>query len=202
MTRRVNVTPLSIGRKGTFLVQGKGNIIDVVDKAGNPVKSTQKGFEGTILKKKVFNLRANSAVARQNERTHGYLMAGLKAEKSGTPVLHTIGKERKAYSAHDLFNAYLNSCQMSFGVLLPLSATAAQLDDNVEITAVITEIETEKGKMLSIDPSTISLVKAEVFEATSFNLDDLLGETPKEEKKPAGKKGGTKGKAKKDEEEL
>ena len=169
MTKRDTVQTKHVGgAKKTFTVQGNGNVIDVLDKAGKVVMSSIAGQEGTVLQKKIFNLRANSALAMSNPRTRQFMIDGLAAEKAG-----------KAEQASELFNQYLNSCQLSFGVLLP-SGIVDSLTNGVDIAAKVIEVKTDNGSLLTIDPSAIFVQAPEsVDNGTSFNIDDFL---PAEEK--------------------
>lgn len=162
MTKRIMVPANAVGKRVKFLVQGNGNTVDVRNKEGDFVTSTIPGYEGTVLQKKIFNLRANSAVAMSNTRNRQYLIDALKAEKAGD-----------AEKANELFNEYLNSTQMSFGILLP-SNIADKLSAGVEIAATVTEVTTENGSLLTIDPSTISIVEPEVYGSTSFDMNDFI----------------------------
>lgn len=170
MTKRDVVTPSHVGKKVVFTVQGDGNVIDVLDKAGKPVLSTIAGQEGIILQKKIFNLKANSQLAMTNPRNRQYMIDALTAEKGG-----------KADAASEGFNKYLNSCQLSFGVLLP-NAMVENLSNGVDIAAKVIEVTTDNGSLLTIDPSTISVKAPEYLESgTSFNLDEFLPAAPANE---------------------
>jgi hypothetical protein len=181
MSKRVLIPAEASNKRATFTIQGDGNVIDVKDKDGELVTSTIAGYEGTVLQKKIFNLQANSAVAMANPRTRQYLIDALKAEKAGDTA-----------KADELFNSYLNGAQMSFGVLLP-SAVVDQLRKGVEIAARVITVTTENGSLLTIDPSTITIMEPERYGATSFNLEDFAKEAASETKKDKKKdKAGTK----------
>jgi len=180
MTKRDSITASHVGKKVVFTVQGDGNVIDVTSKDGKPVLSSIAGQEGTILQKRIFNLKANSGLAMTNPRNRQYMIDALKAEKAG-----------QADKASELFNAYLNSCQLSFGVLLP-SAIVDQLSNGVDIAAKVIQVDTDNGSLLTIDPSTISVKQPEYLESgTSFNIDEFL---PAEDTKQTakGKRAGAK----------
>ena len=154
---------------------------------GKPVPAY--GNAGMVATKKIFNLRATSLLAKANERNNGYFLAGQKAEKLGKAIKWTIKDETREFTAHELFNAYLNSTQMSFSV--PTSSPICdELDDNVEITAMVVLIKGENGDLLSIDPSTITFVKALTFETGGFNLKDFVqsDETPSAGAEPKPKR--------------
>lgn len=184
MQKRNTIPADAVNKRVKFLIQGDGNTVDVRDKAGAPVLSSIPGQEGIILQKKIFNLRSNSALAMANTRTRGYIMNGLKAEKLGpdAKVKGELNGVEGEYTASEWFNAYLNSTQMSFGVLLP-STVADKLASGVEIAATVIRVDTENGSLLTIDPSTISIVEPEVFGTTTFNLEDFA--EPATEETPA-----------------
>lgn len=162
MSKRDLVPSASVGRKVVLTVQGNGNVIDVKDKDGKPVLSSIPGQEGTILQKKIFNVKANSEVAMRNERTRNHFIAGMTAEKQGDAEL-----------ASEEFNTYLNGTQMSFGILLP-SATADALSNGVDIAAKVIKVDTDNGSLLTIDPSTISVKEPDFLDAgTTFSLEDF-----------------------------
>lgn len=173
MQKRSTIPATAEGQRVKFLVQGNGNVIDVKDKEGKLVLSSIPGYEGTVLQKKIFNLRANSAIAMQNERTRGYILNALKAEKAGGKITLDVDGKPVEFTASDLFNDYLNSTQMSFGILLP-STIADKLASGVEIAATVVKVDTDNGSLLTIDPSTISIVEPEVYGATAFNLADFM----------------------------
>jgi hypothetical protein len=164
LNTRVLITNDMIGKRVRLLIQGNGNVVDVKTKAGELVTSTIPGYEGTVLQKKIFNVRANAQLAMKSALNLDDLRAGIAAEKAG-----------KADEAHTLFNAYLNRAQISFGVLLP-SPLESKLANGVEIAGTIQLIETDNGKLLTIDPSTISVVDPEVAGKTTFSLEDIFGE--------------------------
>lgn len=158
MSQRTLIPTSSVGKRVKVSVQGNGNTIDVKDSEGEFVQSATE--PGTVLQKRIFNCKANSQLAMLNTRNRETLQAALKAEKDGN-----LDK------ASELFSEYLNKTQVSFGVLLP-SATAGKLSNNVEIAAEVQEITTEKGSLLTLNPSTISIVEPEAFGKTVFNLAD------------------------------
>lgn len=170
MTKRDLVGQKHVNSKVVLTIQGDGNVIDVTDKDGKVVMSSIPGQEGTVLQKKIFNLRANSQLAMANARTRQHMVDGLTAEKAG-----------KGDVASESFNAYLNGCQLSFGVLLP-SAIADALGNGVDIAAKVIQVDTVNGSLLTIDPSTISVKQPETLDAgTSFNLDEFLPAPPPNE---------------------
>lgn len=169
MSKRSTIPETAVGKRVKFLLQGNGNTIEVKDKDGELVMSSIPGYEGTVLQKRIYNLRANSAVAMHNQRTRQYLIDALAAEKAG-----------EGAKAHELFNEYLNATQMSFGILLP-ATIVEKLASGVEIAATVTRVDTDNGSLLTIDPSTISIVEPESYGSVEFNLEDFA----KEIKEPA-----------------
>ena len=165
MNKRKNIASSAVGGpKQNLTVDGNGNVIDVVDKDGNLVSSSIPGYEGTVLQKKIFNLKAASQLAMSNARTRGYFVEGLKVERAGD-------KQK----AHEFFRQYLNATQISFGILLP-SATADMLANGVDIAAKIQLVTTENGSLLTIDTSTINVVAAVDSGEVSFNMDEFEAE--------------------------
>ncbi len=172
MQKRITVPAQAVGKRVKLMLQGNGNVIDVKDKEGNEVQSVVE--PGTVLQKKIFNTRANSALAMGNERNRQYLKDALAAEKAG-----------EAEKAAELFNNYLNATQISFGVLLP-SAIVDKLSTGVEIAGTIQKIDTDNGSLLTIDPSTISVVEPEVYGTTTFDLSDFTDEVSDDKTVKAG----------------
>jgi len=162
MQKRQTIPAAAIGKRVKFLLAGDGNVIDVKNKDGELVQSVVE--PGTVLQKRIYNLNANSGLAMQNQRTRQYVLDGLAAEKAGN-----------AEQASELFNEYLNSTQMSFGILLP-SAIVTKLTKNTEIVGTVQRIDTDNGSLLTIDPTTISIAEPESYGTTSFNLDDFTTE--------------------------
>lgn len=164
MRKRSTLSVAMVGKKVVFTIQGNGNVIDVVDKKGEPVLSTIAGQEGIILQKKIFNLKTTSQLALSNDRTRGYLKEGIAAEKAGD-----------IDAANEAYNAFLNSTQVSFGVLLP-SAIADKLANGVDIAATVIRVDTENGSLLTIDPSTIMVKEPEVLApGTAFDVASFFG---------------------------
>lgn len=192
MQSRALLTPEMVGKLVKVFIQGNGNTVDVKDGKGEFVQSVAE--PGTVLRKTIFNLRANSALAMSNERNKSILKAGIIAEKTGAPVSFDFGDGAKEYDAHTLFSSYLNRVQVSFGVLLP-SSLVENLSNGVEIKAHVQRIDptTERlavepnaAPILTIDDKTISLVAAITASKTMFDIDDILGVEPVKEEELAG----------------
>lgn len=167
MNQRVLIPETAVSKRVKLAIQGNGNTIDVKDKDGNFVASAAD--PNLVLQKRIFNCKANSGLAMGSERNRKLLKDAIAAEKAGD-----------ADKAHELFNEYLNRVQLSFGILLP-SAVVEKLASGVEIAASITKVTTENGSLLTIDPSTISVVEPETYGKTTFSLEDFAGdedETP------------------------
>lgn len=146
-----------VGRKIVVTIQGDGNVVDAQDASGNPVPSVNGG----ILQKRVFNTRANSEVAVRNQRNRDILAQIKIANKSGD--------ENKV---DELVNEYLNKVQLSFNVL---SGSAffeeGVLQNGAEISATLQEITTPKGSFMTLDPSSISVLKPATLGESKFSFD-------------------------------
>lgn len=184
MQKRALINPEMAGKLVELFIQGNGNTIDVKDSSGELVQSVAE--PGTVLRKMIFNCRANSGLAMQNDRNRQLLKAGATAERTGAKVSFDLGEGAKEYSADELLSAYLNRVQFTFSVLLNGSTTLVdKLSNGVLIKGVVQRIEpTAERKaeqpnataILTIDSSTISLVAAEKVGTTTFDIDDILGE--------------------------
>jgi hypothetical protein len=173
MNSRILVPSSMVGRSIVLTVQGNGNVLDVRNKKGEEVESYLGG--GDVFQKKVFNCKANSEVAMRNPRNKAILMSGIKAERSaaGTITFTLNDKEgAKEYSAHDLYNAYLNKVQFSFNIPLP-SPIADTIGDRDEISAKVQLIKTDAGELLTLDPKSIKVLDPEVLGTTKFSLPDF-----------------------------
>lgn len=180
MSQRSLITESLVGKLVALTIQGNGNIIDVKDSEGEFVQSLVE--EGTVLRKKIFNCKANSAAAMSNARTQGYLKAAVAAEKAGYKFKDNVNtgeivNQAKADEAHASYNDYLNACQISFGILLP-SAKIDHLSDGVEIAAKVTKVTTTKGSLLTLDPTSVRVMAPEYAGKTVFNVEDYLAEEP------------------------
>lgn len=172
MNQRLLVPNSKIGKRIRFMIQGNGVKIDVTRRNGEFVISTIPGYEGTVLQKMIFNVKANSEMGMKNPPAVAALKAAFEAEKAGN-----------AEEASQRFNEYLNRSQITFGILLP-SPLADQLANGVEIAATVQLVETENGRLITLDPSTIAVQEPEVVGKTVFSFEDILaGATPKEDVK-------------------
>lgn len=160
MNKRGLVKTDQIGKRVQLTIQGDGNTLDVKNADGEYVQSVVE--PGTVLQKRIFNCKANSELAMKNERNRQYLIDAIAAEKAGD-----------AEKAHTLFSQYLNAVQVSFGVLLP-SPVAGKLANNIEVSGIIQRIDTENGSLITIDPSTISVLAPEAVGTTTFSLDEFM----------------------------
>lgn len=159
--KRILVSKAKAGAKIRFTVQGDGNWMDVQDKEGNFVMSATDN--GVILRKKIFNLQATSEIAQKNPIFVKLLIDALKAERKGD-----------VEAASDLYNEYLNKTQISFSVL-DNQAVLAKIVNGVDISARVQLITTENGELLTIDPSTISVIEPEILKTAVFDLSALTG---------------------------
>jgi hypothetical protein len=168
MKQRGLVQEAQAGKKKVLLtVQGNGVIVDVKDKEGAFVQSVTE--PGTVFRKMIFNVKANSDLAMRNPLNTAILKDAVLAERAG-----------EAEKAHELYNSYLNKVQVSFSIPLP-SKLEDKLSDGVEISARVEKITTDNGSLLTIDPKTISIVEPDALGKTTFDLDALLGTLAEEE---------------------
>jgi len=167
--QRIAVPESAVGGKKILLtIQGDGTVLDVQDKKGNYVASAAD--PDLVLQKKIFNVKANSVLAMGLKVNKDLLAAGVAAEKAG-----------EAEEAHKHFSAYLNAVQISFNILLP-NRLEAKLADGVDISARVQKITTDNGSLLTIDPTTISVMEPEVLGKTAFSFDEFM---PTAEETPA-----------------
>jgi len=175
MQQRIAVPETMVGgKKILFTVQGNGTEMYVQDKGGNYVNSAADPEE--VLKKKIFNVKANSTLAMGLKINRDLLAAGVAAEKAGDMD-----------EAHEHFSKYLNAVQISFNILLP-NKLEAKLSDGVEIAARVQKITTDNGSLLTLDPATITVVEPEYLGKTTFSFDEFMPteeETTSEEATPA-----------------
>lgn len=162
MNKRILIPAEAVGKRVKLAIQGNGNTIDVKDKEGKLVASYLD--KSVVLQKTIFNTKANSGLAVTNSRNRQLLKDAMAAEKGGD-----------AEKAHELFNEYLNATQLSFGILLP-SSIVAKLAAGVEIAATVDKVTTDNGSLLTIDPSTISIVEPEIYGKTTFNMDEFMND--------------------------
>lgn len=173
MSGRTAIPADANGKTFEFIIQGNGNVIDVKDKAGNFVQSVVN--PELVLQKKIFNVRANSQLAMSNKRNVELLINGIKAEKAAGKVKGFIGEAEGEWTASEYFNAYLNSVQMSVGMLLGGSSSKVdQLADGVRISGTLELITTENGSVMTIAQNSVSILAPEKAAKTTFNLDDFL----------------------------
>lgn len=156
--KRKMATQALVGRKVQFIIQGNGNVIDVLDKAGNPVPSIT---DGSILQKKIFNVRANSEVAVKNQRSRDLLAQIKIANKAGD-----------ANKVDELVREYLNKVQLSFSVLSGTSLfDNPDLQNGAEISATLQQVDTENGSLLTLDASTLSVMAPATLSDSKFTMD-------------------------------
>lgn len=194
----------STAKRIAVLIDSDGNDVDVVTSEGEVVMSKRKGEEGMILRRRIFNVRANSDIAMNNPRNREYFKNGCRAEFSGGNWTGIIGneKEPKAHTADEWFSAYLNATQMSFGVLLPNRLVDnGSLTRGAEIVANVEVIKTDNGTLVTLDSSTIAVSAPEVYGKTTFSSADMdlteeeielmQAENTKDAKKSQGTKAGS-----------
>src|SRR5688572_7875221 len=107
MQQRIAVPETAVGgKKILFTIQGNGTKLDVTNKAGDYVASAAD--PDLVLQKRIFNVKANSALAMGLKINRDLLIAGVAAERDGDME-----------AAHEHFSNYLNAVQISFNILLP-----------------------------------------------------------------------------------
>lgn len=166
----------STAKRTRLFIDSDGNDVPATHTDGTPMFSTRGETAGVQLNRRIFNLRANSQIAMANLRNREYFRNGCKAEVLGGSFTGIIGNEKVAVShtADEWFSAYLNACQMSFGVLVPHPLVdKGILVRGAEIVANIDVITTPNGSLLTIDSSTISATAPESYGKTVFAADDL-----------------------------
>ncbi len=169
MNKRVLVSETLVGRTMQLSLQGDGNTVDVKNKAGVLVLSITEP-EGTVFRKRIYNCKANSEIAMRNERNRQLWKEAIAAEKAG-----------KADEAHDKFSAFLNAVQFSFNIPLP-SSIVGKLSDKTDISGKVQKIDTDKGSLLTLDPSTVKALEPVIAGTTSFaGYDDIEEEDAVEE---------------------
>jgi len=184
MNKRTLVPTTMIGKRVRLTIQGDGNIIDVRNKAGELVANVVAG-DGTNLQKKIYNCKAVSQIAMTSPLARTLLSNAVAAEKAGGAIVGKLTNDPAEvavpHTVDEYATAYLNHVQLSFGILLP-SAKIDQLANGVEIAAKVEKVTTENGSLLTLDPSTLSIVEPETLGEVAFNIDDLLA-APVEGKK-------------------
>ena len=158
--KRITETQAAQGVFVQMTVRGNGNIIDVRNSEGDLVPAADGS--GEILRKKIFNLVCNSDVAIKNERNKDLLRSGYKAEQSG---------DTEQAAVH--YNDYLNKTQVSISVL-STSANFTKIQNGDQVKGRVQLITTDKGSILTLDPSTLSIMAPSAGEDTSLNLMDMM----------------------------
>lgn len=157
MNKRTLVPATMEGKKVRLTVRGNGVLIDVKTKDGELVQSIIE--EGMVFQKVVFNTESNSGLAMSNPLNKALSAAAIAAERAGN-----------VDEADKLFKDFLNGVQLSFSVP-STSSILAKLTDRVDISAKVIKITTENGSLLTIDPTSISVLAPEELKAVSFSFD-------------------------------
>lgn len=166
LKKYIRVTNDAIGEHVKFTISGNGNIVPVLDADGNNVMSQIPGEEGVLLEKKIYNLQAMSSLALSNSRNKAWAKEGAAAEVAGDKL-----------KAHNYFAAFTNAVQMSFSVILNGKGAklAKELRDGSRISAKVVRIDSENGSLITIDPSTITILEAKTLESADFSVSDFIG---------------------------
>jgi hypothetical protein len=163
MKKRIPITKAMAEKEKTvvFTVVGNGNVIEVKNKAGEVVGTAADSR--LPLRKKIFNLQANSEVALLNPINKAKLSAAITAERANSMD-----------TADVLFNEFLNSAQISFS-LLENHKLFNVIGDNMEISGKLELITTEKGSIITLQPNSIRVMEPETVSKTTFSMEDYLG---------------------------
>lgn len=153
------------GQRVIVTVRGNGNVIDVARKNGELV--LQAGTTDTVLRKKIYNVVANSAVAMSNTINRELIQEGYKAEKAGDVQM-----------AADCYGAYLNNTQVSISILAGHKLWKT-LQDGDDVQGIVQLIEGPNGQVLTLDPSTLSVKEAKRVEKSNTDyFAFMLSEEP------------------------
>ncbi len=151
-----------------FTIAGSGTLVAVKNKAGENVADT----DGEVLNKMIFNTNLNSGIALNN--------ADVKAAYKAAIQLSKDGKDEEAHAA---FQAVANKLQVSFNVIINDGSRKMidQLGNRVDCSGKLQLIETESGKIVTIDPKTIKVLEPEVLTAevpTGWDDEDETSDGP------------------------
>lgn len=140
-------------------IQSGGNMLQVTDKSGQPVLSSN----GQPLMKVIYNVSANSHVAMLNPRNQEILKSALEAEKQGDED-----------AAHAAYNDYLNKIQVSFNILINPGSSIPKFAKNDLIKGTVQVVTTDNGQLITLEK--VSAVEAlDVMDTPKFTLNQLLG---------------------------
>lgn len=164
LNSRKRITEQMVGTHVVMSIRGNGNVIDVKNKQGELVPAADGS--GAVLQKKIFNLVTNSDIAIKNERNKQILRDGYKAEQAGDSA-----------KAAELYNDYLNKTQVSISVL-STSANFNKIANGDQVKGKVQKITTDNGSILTLDPSSLSVVAPGLGEDTAMDLLSMLVEEP------------------------
>lgn len=158
MNKRMTAPASLEGKKIHLTIEGNGVVIDVKNSKGELVPSVVG--DGQPFQKKIFNTRANSGIAMANPRNLELQRAGRKAELAGN-----------ADEAHKQYQAFLRAVQLDFSVPTT-SGILDKLTNGTDISAKLVTVRTENGSLLTIDPSSISVLEPAELTAATFTFED------------------------------
>lgn len=164
-SRKVTVQASEVGDFIKFSIAQVSNPLPVKNAAGEFVP--EAGGSGAMLHKRIITLKANSAVAVNNARNNDTLRAGFALEQEG-----------KADEATEKYSEYLDKCRLSFSVL----STARNFDAFAEgdrIQGQVQEVKTDKGSLLTLDPTTVTAIEASNGTATSIDIFAMVASVEK-----------------------
>lgn len=140
-----------------FIIQGTGQFLPKGHKYTANGMDRENGFDRTI-----YNLRANSAIAMSANK--GLFTDALKAESAG-----------ETQKAHDLFNEYLNTIQVSFSVIENGLGTGRRFDNGDVVKALVGTAVNAAGET-AIIVDNVSAVAVVAAAKTTFTVDDLMAD--------------------------
>ena len=154
LNSRKTVKPTHVGMQVLLAVQGNGQFLPKGHKYTVAGEERENEFDRTI-----YNAKANSALSMARADFRTILADAFKAESAGD-----VDK------ASELFNAYLNSVQMSFSVIEPSTRKFASGD---AITAMIAMVDTKAGEQ-QIVLNDVRYKAPTTVEDTKFEISDLI----------------------------
>lgn len=152
INKRITVTPTDVGSALQFSIQGTGQFLQMGHKYTVAGEARENKFDRTI-----YNVRASSALLMLANKS--LFTDAMKAEGEGD-----------SQKAHDLFNEYLNTVQLSFSVIMPSSRSFNSGDD---IKARVTSVVSLAG-VTSLQLDDVSYIAPKIKAATKFEVSDLI----------------------------
>ena len=152
LNRRTTVTPAHVGSSIKLQIQGTGQFLSKGHKYVVGGIESANAFDRTI-----YNLKASSSLLMAFNKP--LFTQAMKAESAGD-----------TQAAHDLFNEYLNSVQLSFSVIEPSSRKFNSGDD---VKAHVQMVVGKSGNQ-SLQVDNVSYIAPIAIAATKFDVTDLI----------------------------